>query len=229
MIVRMGLLTRRPDLSEDQFRRHWREVHGPLAADLPGLRAYQQNHIVDRRQLAIDHARGTWAIDGISELWFDDAETMRGAIASDAYRPIVEDSAHFLSDTRVIVGRQQVVVPVPEGAGPLIKRMSILRRLDGMSPERFADEWGRVHAPLVREFPGLAGYTQTLVTGREAVPGASSAYEAVPADGIVEMWFRNEADLTAAFRSPAAERSQRHALSFIAEITAFLVEVHGVV
>jgi uncharacterized protein (TIGR02118 family) len=229
MIVRMGLLTRRPDIPEAEFRRHWRDVHGPLAARLPGLRGYQQNHIVDRRQLAIDHARGAWAIDGISELWFDDAETMRRAIASDAYRPVVADSAHFLADTRVIVGRQQVVVPMAEGKGPLIKRMSILRRLDGMSPERFADEWGRVHAPLVREFPGLAGYRQTLVTDREAVPGASSAYAAVPADGIVEMWFRNEADLTTAFRSPAAERSQRHALSFIAEITAFLVEVHSVV
>ncbi|WP_204268510.1 hypothetical protein, partial [Escherichia coli] len=73
------------------------------------------------------------------------AETMHGAIASEAYRPIVEDSAHFLADTRVVVGRQQVVVPVAEGAGQLIKRMSILRRLDGMSPQRFADEWGRVH------------------------------------------------------------------------------------
>jgi hypothetical protein len=29
-------LHKRPDLSPEQFRKHWREVHGPLAAAIPG-------------------------------------------------------------------------------------------------------------------------------------------------------------------------------------------------
>ncbi|MCZ0733837.1 EthD family reductase [Phreatobacter sp. AB_2022a] len=229
MIVRMGLLTARSDLPNAAFRRHWREVHGPLAARLPGLAGYCQNHVVDRRQLAIDHARGAWALDGLSELWFADAAAMQAAIGSPAYRPVAEDSPHFVADTKVVVGTQTVVVPRPPDAGPLIKRMSILRRRDDIDAARFADEWGRVHAPLVAAFPNLAGYTQTLVTARESAPGVAAPYAALPIDGIVEMWFRSESDLTAAFRSPAAERSQRHALDFIAEITTFLVEVHRVV
>ena len=229
MIVRMGLLTARSDRTGQAFRRHWRDVHGPLAARLPGLAGYCQNHVVDRRQLAIDHARGAWALDGLSELWFADAAAMRAAITSPAYRPVAEDSPNFVADTKVIVGRQKVVVPLAADEAPLIKRMSILRRRDDIGAARFADEWGRVHAPLVAAFPNLAGYTQTLVEGRESIPGVAAPYAALPIDGIVEMWFRSESDLTAAFRSPAAERSQRHALDFIAEITTFLVEVHRVV
>src|SRR3712207_7926096 len=64
MITRMGILKRRPDLTPEQFRKHWLEVHGPLAARLPGLRRYHQNHVVDTSQLAIDHARGAWEVDG---------------------------------------------------------------------------------------------------------------------------------------------------------------------
>ena len=41
---------------------------------------------------------------------------------------------------------------------------------------------------------------------------------------VQPMWFRSREDLEAAFASPAAEVSQRHALDFIAEITTFLVD-----
>jgi len=46
--VRMGLLTRRAGLAPEAFRRHWRDVHGPLAARLPGLERYLQNHLTER-------------------------------------------------------------------------------------------------------------------------------------------------------------------------------------
>jgi hypothetical protein len=46
---------------------------------------------------------------------------------------------------------------------------------------------------------------------------------------MVELWFRSVADVEAAFHSPAANVSQTHALSFIAEITTFLVETHEIV
>jgi uncharacterized protein (TIGR02118 family) len=227
MIVRMGLLNKRKDLSTEDFRRHWRDVHGPLAAKLPGLRAYQQNHVVDKSQFAIDHARGAWDLDGFSELWFDDRDAMERAIASDAYQPVVADSPNCMAATSVIVAEQFVVVPRSDG--PLIKRMSILERRDGMSPGEFRDEWLGKHATMVAEFPKLAGYTQNLVTARPAAPGIDVRERELPVDGIVEMWFRNKQDLAAAFQSPAATISQTHALHFLQNITTFLVEVHPIV
>ncbi|WP_262028144.1 EthD domain-containing protein [Microvirga sp. Mcv34] len=229
MIVRMGLLTRKPGLSSEDFRSHWRDVHGPLAARLPGLRRYHQNHVVDRSQLAIDHARGAWSVDGISELWFDSLDDMHRAISSDAYREVAEDHVRFVGGTGLITAEQNVVVPVEATAGPLVKRMSILTRKRGLTPEQFKSEWWGFHADAVRKFPNLMGYTQNLLTGRSAGLGQSASYEALPIDGMVELWFRSVADIEAAFRSPAANVSQTHALSFIEEITTFLVETHEVI
>ena len=140
MITRMGILTRRPDLTPEQFRRHWLEVHGPLAARLPGLRRYQQNHVVDASQLAIDHARGAWEVDGFSQLWFDDIDAMRRAVESPEFRPDLPDFANFCGEVKLVVCQPNVVVPVAADAGPLVKRMSILdaaaRHHGGALPRR---------------------------------------------------------------------------------------------
>ncbi|WP_338665308.1 EthD family reductase [Pararoseomonas sp. SCSIO 73927] len=225
MIVRMGLLERRPDVPPDEFSRYWREVHGPLAARLPGLRRYEQNLVTDRSQLAIDHARGGWVLDGLSQLRFDSREAMDAAAASPAMAPIGPDNDRFAVLRGILVTEPNPVVPVADG--PLVKRMSLLRRRPDISAERFREEWFGFHAEAVGRFPALAGYTQNLVVARQA--GGGTGYEALPVDGVVEMWFRGVEELRAAFSSPAAEVSQRHALDFIAEITTFLVEVRRVV
>lgn len=229
MLVRMGLLRRQPNLSPEAFRRHWRDVHGPLAARMPGLAAYHQNHVIDRRQLGVDHARGTWDIDGISELWFQDEAGMNGAVSSPAYRAVAEDEPSFLAETRIVVVEQRTVIPFAKPAGPWIKRMSFLTRYPHLSAEQFRYEWFEVHAPLVKAFPTLLGYRQNLILARQKRPGQAGAYADVPADGIVEMWFASEADLKASFDHEAAVRSQTHAHQFIAEISPFLVEVAEIV
>ena len=57
MFTRLVAMKRRPDLSSAEFRRHWREVYGPLMAQVPGVH-YQQNHVVGTKQTT-SHARGT--------------------------------------------------------------------------------------------------------------------------------------------------------------------------
>lgn len=54
MVVRMGMVRHRPDLTTDAFRKHWREPQGPLAAKLPGLRHYHQSHVADREQRGVN-------------------------------------------------------------------------------------------------------------------------------------------------------------------------------
>ena len=230
MITRMGILTRRPDLTREQFRKHWLKVHGRLAARLPGLRRYHQNHVVDASQLAIDHARGAWEVDGFSQLWFDDVDAMRRAVESPERRPDLPDIANFCGDVKLVVCQPNVVVPVAADAGPLVKRMSILTRRPDITAERFRDEWFGFHAEAVRKFPNLIGYTQNLVIDREGADLTNPApYEQVPIDGVVELWFRSVDDVRTAFSSSAAEVSQRHALDFIGTITTYLVETHVVV
>src|SRR3712207_2538743 len=139
MIVRMGLLTRRPNITAERFRRHWREVHGPLAARMPDLRRYHQNHVVDASPPGLGSSPGGWRLDGISELWFDGAAAMRAAVASDAYRAVAADEPNCMVGTKVIVAEQNVVVRAPPGAAaePSVKCMAILTRAPGVHAAAF--------------------------------------------------------------------------------------------
>ena len=49
MIKSLSLLTRRPELSHEEFVRHWLEIHAPLAHSVPDVRRYVQNHIEGER------------------------------------------------------------------------------------------------------------------------------------------------------------------------------------
>ncbi|XOO20041.1 EthD family reductase [Edwardsiella ictaluri] len=87
MITRMGIVSRRQDLSHEQFLHHWREVHAPIVCAMTGIRRYQQNRVVDYRQHGIQFAHDeheTLKADGFSELWFDDLYAMQRGITSQA-------------------------------------------------------------------------------------------------------------------------------------------------
>jgi uncharacterized protein (TIGR02118 family) len=76
MLKFMVVIYRRPDLTHEQFRRHLKDVHGPLARNLPGLRKYVQNHVWDDPK----RKRPEW--DAIVELYFDSRGAMETAWAS---------------------------------------------------------------------------------------------------------------------------------------------------
>jgi uncharacterized protein (TIGR02118 family) len=111
VIVRMGLLQRRSDIGRQDFRTHWRDCHGPLAARLPGLRRYHQNYVVDREQRGISHARGGEDFDGFSELWFDDVPSMLAAFVPEDVQLLGEDEDRFIGGLKLITAIQHVVVP----------------------------------------------------------------------------------------------------------------------
>lgn len=228
MIVRMGLLQKRPDLGVDAFRSHWRDSHGPIAAGLPGLRRYHQNHVVDREQRAISYARGRDDFDGFSELWFDDLPSMSAAFAGEQVRQLAEDEDAFIGGIKLITALQHVVVPTPAGV-PLVKRMSTLKRRPDISAERFKSEWFDIHSFLVKRLPQVKGYTQNLIFDRSHGRGRPASYAELPIDGIVELWFDDVDSLNAGFASDAGRTLMTHASEFIGEISTFLVDVHEVV
>jgi uncharacterized protein (TIGR02118 family) len=79
---------RRPDLSFDAFRTHYRERHAPLARiHHPGIARYVQNFAV-----------GGGEIDAISELWFRSESDARTRFYRDeeSRRAIAEDVGRFL-------------------------------------------------------------------------------------------------------------------------------------
>ena len=76
MLKFMVVIYRRPELTQEDFRRHLRDVHGPLAKELPGLRKHVQNYV------CADPKRKAPGWDAVIELYFDDWPAMEAAWAS---------------------------------------------------------------------------------------------------------------------------------------------------
>ena len=97
---------RRPDLEVAAFQRHWREVHGPLAARIPGLRRYVQSHT--RASAYAAGRRPAW--DGVAITWFDSTDAMRAAAATPEYAATRADEAAFAApDLPFIITREHVI------------------------------------------------------------------------------------------------------------------------
>jgi len=81
-------------MSVAEFRKYWKEVHGPLFTKMPGIKKYVQYHVKS------DLVGGTETpIDGIGELWFESEEAQRQAYQSDVYAQVVADEPNlFLMD-----------------------------------------------------------------------------------------------------------------------------------
>lgn len=95
MYKRMSLLTAREGISRAEFTRHWRQVHGPLIGQLPGLRGYVQNTIRHDLHRAGDDGL-TFRTDGVVELYFDDVGDMSAAFGGELGETIREDEENFL-------------------------------------------------------------------------------------------------------------------------------------
>ena len=99
---------RRPDLGVEEFQRYWREVHGPLASEIPVILRYVQSHC--RRG---GYANGRQPpCDGVAITWFASTAAMRESARSDAYARTRADEANFIAPGELpfIITREHVVV-----------------------------------------------------------------------------------------------------------------------
>ena len=88
MVKAIFIVSKLPGLTLDRFFRHWRQHHGALAAAVPGLRRYVQNHAIPAGYAGRGNTH-----DGWSELWFDDLPTLHHAVRSVEWQALREDGA----------------------------------------------------------------------------------------------------------------------------------------
>lgn len=95
------LLTRRADMTHEQFADWWLVEHAPRAAQLPGVRRLCFNLVEPGEE---------GAPDGVSELWFDSKDDFEAAYATDTGKAVAADSlAHLASRVRLLVTEHEVV------------------------------------------------------------------------------------------------------------------------
>src|SRR5437899_9134641 len=68
-IKRASLLQRKPEISHEEFVKHWVEVHAPMARACPGISRYTLT-IIKSSSARKDVAAFEIQVDGIAELWF---------------------------------------------------------------------------------------------------------------------------------------------------------------
>lgn len=227
VIVRMGLVSRRPDLTQDAFLRHWREVHGPLVrSTVTNLRGYVQNAVEDRAKHVAWRGRGDLEVDGISQLSFERLATMREAVSESTRAILKADEANFIADLAILTTTRRTVI-APPTMGQLVKRMAFLYKSKDVSRATFDNEWSDLHASLVCRLPGVVGYRQNLVLDMDRSLSPSMSHR-LPIDGVVEIWFKPE-DTRATFQSPRGQTAKSHGAEFIGAETSYTVNVTVIV
>ena len=102
------VIFRRGDLTRDQCIAEWSgNQHTSIVRKVPGLKKWIQNHTMG--------SRNDENPDGISELWFENAEAMDQAMKSTEMSAAVEDAKRFLDMKRtyaIVVNEKTIVTNV---------------------------------------------------------------------------------------------------------------------
>jgi uncharacterized protein (TIGR02118 family) len=96
MIKLVYCITKKPELSDEEFFRYWKAVHGPIGARIPRLRRLVQSH-----RLSIPGDKHPPAYEGVAELWFDNVEDLLAARQSPEWQASTADEANFIDHTKV--------------------------------------------------------------------------------------------------------------------------------
>jgi uncharacterized protein (TIGR02118 family) len=106
---------------------------------------------------------------------------------------------------------------------PMYKIISVLARKPDQTIEEFVKHWEEVHAPLVKNVPGVVRYTLSIVRGSSTRTDGVGPLE-LPADGFAELWFEDMASLQKAAASDAVKTVLKDGTLFVGREVDFVVE-----
>lgn len=108
-VKNVEFVCRKPGMPVADYQRYWREVHGPLAAKIPSIRRYVQNHV---RPGAYRDGQAP-AYDGFAITWFENTDAMRRGATTEAYAATRADEPNFIDSSRLafIITEEHVILP----------------------------------------------------------------------------------------------------------------------
>lgn len=182
MLKIITLMKRHADLSVNEFQEYWKNTHAPLVTRLPGLQAYVQSHALPK-----GYARHELLFDGISEVWFQNADAYLKAMDSTAAHDIRADQAGFLQLDRKVVMLVDVHVikngDIPHNA---VKNIEFVNKRRGMELTRFRSHWKEIHGPIASRIESVRRYEQNHLAMVEYESHLAPVY-----DGLAITWFES--------------------------------------
>jgi uncharacterized protein (TIGR02118 family) len=92
MLKYIAFAHRKPGMEIEAFQTYWREHHGPLAAKIPVVHRYVQNHVL----LSAYRSGLKPRYDSVAETWFDDTNAMRVSQTTPEYQTVRADEPNFI-------------------------------------------------------------------------------------------------------------------------------------
>jgi len=171
MIKLFALMPRRPDLSPERFREHWRHTHAGHVKRISTVRGYVQSYPVEA--LA---GVSTLPYDGIAEIWYEDRDAAEQTKTDPDYLDFARrDEPAFIDMQRhvLLVTRERVVLEdqaQPSSPAHSTKAIVFLTHSDDASIQTLS------------RLPRVTRVVEDLVLER-----TGSSYERV-----LEMWWESE-------------------------------------
>ena len=182
MITAIAFIRRKPDATIEQYRKHWLNVHGPLAAALPGLRHYVQSHVQHDAPGTNDLARSL-RIDGFAQLWFDTEEERQRCYDSEQEVVCDRDSLLWIGASARVVTEFQTLLPLA-GKPSGVKQIALFLKSPNnaaMLPQTSAD------LQKLRGVGGMEGLLDHTIVKQGAAPNFKRERVEVDLDRMVEL------------------------------------------
>ena len=187
MMKMIVLVSRKQGMSPDAFHEYWREEHPAVLdaapADVPPMRKYVQNHTLSSVYESRDPT-----IDGVVEVWFDDAQAVDAFFGHEYYEEHVRpDEERFTNHDRTeFFMAQETAVDTNPVTEEMVKVFVPVARREGMTPEEFHRHWRGDHLDHIAGAEtwnsSVEHYVQNHAINEFAA--ADVAY-----DGLAELWF----------------------------------------
>lgn len=110
MIKLIVAIKKLPELSSEEFSKHWRETHAALVRDNPAskkyIKKYIQCHTIPSNEEEV-------AFDGTAEIWFDSVADQQAFFSDEDYLTHIQpDEGKFADMTRTVffITKEEMVI-----------------------------------------------------------------------------------------------------------------------
>lgn len=94
MIKFFFVLRKKPEITKEEFHRHWKTSHADIVRRLPGLVKYIQHHGMTVPRPEYEQVEDP--IDGIVETWWESEEALNRAKHSPELLAVIADEPNFI-------------------------------------------------------------------------------------------------------------------------------------
>jgi uncharacterized protein (TIGR02118 family) len=103
-MIKMSLfLTRRADLTFEQFSDYWQNTHWPIVIGLRSVKENTRRYVQQHSIGGVPDGLTAAPYDGYAEAWFDDLAALERTVTSPEWKIVQQDDLNFLDTSKTVI------------------------------------------------------------------------------------------------------------------------------